>query len=1064
MKIIAVLLSLLLPFGLYAEENADTLFLEMTDNSMLVIPEKFILGQTETNQDITFSLLGDSTITISKSELVTVHKTYPYERPAFLSFKFNNKFNDQLFTDADTLEINPAQGLIRMQAACIGKRLTPSFKLPDGARAYVDGVEQVSKQSSQRFASPVRYTVGYPGQDIYRLVKLDDSKYTLTSTEWVVTDQVELTAEMLSTNAPSNYDEHPANLLDGDASTNFHSTWGSGDYTPLEWFAGAYYGDGESEWPYLQIALPEAMSELQFTYSTRINSDRAPLGFILQASNDGVTWTDIRTFTAETDGLPTLRGATYESPVVELGDAYSYLRLQLTAAQRKNYFVLSEFSIHKVKSVTKESDKVWQPLPMPLSVSNLSSDDAKASLISLLDGDTSSGCTLTYNPATSRWPYVQIQVPELTHNLQFSYTTLLAGDVNGDGEVSIADVTTLVNVILGRSSLPSTESIVNCQLSIVNSFDVNGDGTISIADVTELVNIILGKSQKNYAPLGLELQGSTDGSVWTTLQAFTAEADGLPTMPKASFVSPVIVTDIKYPYLRLQPTASQDAATLRLGSLSLSDVASCHRGLEPYGTNYEVQVDFLTDHSLSEYNVPRIDIWFGDSTSWSSSMWIGQNGKDYYEDAAIQIDGVGIFPDMPRTDIQIKGRGNSSWSQSSSSKNPYRIKFSQKVKPFGMVGGKSWILLANKQTGSMTTNAIAMKMANIVETRGANHIVPVELYINNQYRGSYNFTEKPGFANNSIDLVDESRAVMLELDRNYDEPYKFRDDSYNLPVNLKEPNLANDVEDNLLTKEEAQAQLEKIKKQFNFFTADILSGNTTYVDVESFVRAMFVTDLTRNCEFMHPKSWKLYNPNFLHPDSLWNFGPVWDFDWAYGYNSSPKRYFVDKAETDIFDAASGSDLVGKPFILQLLRGTDTVKKAYYRLWTEFMESGRLEELFEYCDDYFEYVNPSFQHNATKWSDGNDYATHNENAKNWLRLRADFIYQHLDAYDLNDDILDAKEDSETTKVLDLSSVKSRLVNVYSINGMLVRRAVAQIHCLEGLSPGIYIVNGQKYVVK
>lgn len=56
------------------------------------------------------------------------------------------------------------------------------------------------------------------------------------------------------------------------------------------------------------------------------------------------------------------------------------------------------------------------------------------------------------------------------------------GDVNGDGVVTIADVTSLVNVILGKSPAPAS-----------GVADVNGDHAVTIADVTSLVNIILGK-------------------------------------------------------------------------------------------------------------------------------------------------------------------------------------------------------------------------------------------------------------------------------------------------------------------------------------------------------------------------------------------------------------------------------------------------------------------------------------------------------------------------------------------------------------------------------------------
>ena len=60
------------------------------------------------------------------------------------------------------------------------------------------------------------------------------------------------------------------------------------------------------------------------------------------------------------------------------------------------------------------------------------------------------------------------------------------GDVNGDGQITIADVTALVNIVLGKDSTEPHQ--YNHNLA-----DINGDGEITIADVTALVNKILGK-------------------------------------------------------------------------------------------------------------------------------------------------------------------------------------------------------------------------------------------------------------------------------------------------------------------------------------------------------------------------------------------------------------------------------------------------------------------------------------------------------------------------------------------------------------------------------------------
>jgi len=64
--------------------------------------------------------------------------------------------------------------------------------------------------------------------------------------------------------------------------------------------------------------------------------------------------------------------------------------------------------------------------------------------------------------------------------IDFSDGAVLKGDLNNDGAVSIADVTALVNLILGNGTLSATA-------------DMNNDGIISIADVTKLVNVLLGK-------------------------------------------------------------------------------------------------------------------------------------------------------------------------------------------------------------------------------------------------------------------------------------------------------------------------------------------------------------------------------------------------------------------------------------------------------------------------------------------------------------------------------------------------------------------------------------------
>ncbi|MDO4510345.1 MAG: leucine-rich repeat protein [Bacteroidales bacterium] len=56
----------------------------------------------------------------------------------------------------------------------------------------------------------------------------------------------------------------------------------------------------------------------------------------------------------------------------------------------------------------------------------------------------------------------------------------LKGDVNGDGQVNVSDVTALINKILGTATY--ADSVC----------DINADGQVNVSDVTALINLILG--------------------------------------------------------------------------------------------------------------------------------------------------------------------------------------------------------------------------------------------------------------------------------------------------------------------------------------------------------------------------------------------------------------------------------------------------------------------------------------------------------------------------------------------------------------------------------------------
>ena len=433
--------------------------------------------------------------------------------------------------------------------------------------------------------------------------------------------------------------------------------------------------------------------------------------------------------------------------------------------------------------------------------------------------------------------------------------------------------------------------------------------------------------------------------------------------------------------------------------------------MHPYGRAYRVHVDWLTDSA----EVPTIYINTSDGQPITS--------KDYFKDATISIDGHGVFPSMDETPVQIKGRGNSSWSWP---KKPYRLKFAEKQKPLGMTKGKSWVLLSNYQTGSLMSNAIGMKAANLMGAAGANHIVPVDLYLNGEYRGSYNFTEKVGFSNNSIEVYDESVAAMLELDSYYDEPdgQKFRSTPYNLPVNVKEPDFSEGM---------TQLTLETIQTDFNRFMTTLYRGQdiSRYVDIEQLARFMMVNELTLNYEFYHPKSTFCYRESFLEDTCKYIFGPVWDLDWCFGYERHG-NYFINEATSNYWLDMTSMEVTA--FVRDIRFKYAPLGDVYRQLWEEFMENG-LQELLEYCQDYYDFAHNSFDANKAKWGDGTDYKKQAKTAAGWLETRTQKIYDDI-VSGVRPDIAEPVEPIEfaNDKLYTISCKRGDLILSYDHNGL------------------------------
>ena len=525
--------------------------------------------------------------------------------------------------------------------------------------------------------------------------------------------------------------------------------------------------------------------------------------------------------------------------------------------------------------------------------------------------------------------------------------------------------------------------------------NVNTYITIDLPEALDKIQIYYQcRNSIGYNPLIWEVYASNDGDTWKLVRTLDYITDNMPINGSGQeFTSSTIDLGGSYSKLKIVQTLGEYSKNhLVLSELRIKKVTEETGGEPekiqdakyevkriPYGNSYKVKVNWLTDMQNA---VPRIDIDI-DGGQFVTS-------KDYYLNAIFRITGHGIYENFEDS-VQIKGRGNSSWSYS---KKPYRLKFEEKVKPFGLTKGKSWVLLANAQTGSIMANAIAMKIGQMAGAEYTNHIVPVELYMNGQYMGSYMFTEKVGLANNSVD-VDEDTGYLLELDTNSDDEYKFYSKNYNLPVFVKEPDLNDSSTPN------ATARKRTIPDQFNELCNALYQGKEIddMADMGTLANFILANDLALNQELGHPKSIFMFKEIENSSSSKYKFGPIWDFDWGFGYENG-HSYCYYGTTSSLLNSSMYSE-AGYKFFRDLMN-LESFKKHYYKAWVEFMNDNSIDELFDYIDHYYSFAESSFENNLYAPKNAYGFTETDKNRhKEWIKERANFIYENLEKYDIDD---------------------------------------------------------------
>lgn len=233
--------------------------------------------------------------------------------------------------------------------------------------------------------------------------------------------------------------------------------------------------------------------------------------------------------------------------------------------------------------------------------------------------------------------------------------------------------------------------------------------------------------------------------------------------------------------------------------------------------------------------------------------------------------------------MQIRGRGNSTWNIA---KKPYKIKFQQKEKFLGKgyANAKKWTLMANAGDKTLMRNAITSLMGDFLGMKNNPAHKFVDVTLNGTYIGNYQISDQVEVRPHRVNITEQDYPLtahsditggyLLEVDGFKDGNY-FTTPTYQVPVRIHYPD-----EDEISTSQNNYIrtyvrEFEKVLASDDF--ADATKGYRSWVDSVSLANWFIATEVSGNAD-------GYYSTYFYkeQQDSLLYWGPLWDYDIAYG--------------------------------------------------------------------------------------------------------------------------------------------------------------------------------------
>ena len=321
-------------------------------------------------------------------------------------------------------------------------------------------------------------------------------------------------------------------------------------------------------------------------------------------------------------------------------------------------------------------------------------------------------------------------------------------------------------------------------------------------------------------------------------------------------------------------------------------------------------------------------------------MSIDDIDHDTYASAGLQLYSPYGKLEYNKDDIQIKGRGNTTWD---AVKRPFEIKLPENYPLCDLTSCSKWALLADFYDDTGIQNKMIMDLSREIGMEYAIDSDWIDLYINGEYRGTYLLCKDPGTGKGRLQL---NGGYLIEKD--------IRTDDTSPEPNFSVNNNYFKIKDPLPVDSEGIDNISLLVKDIdrNIHT---YSGREqlAHIEVPSFTRR-FMTD-----EFCFRSASMQTNCYFYNRGNTLYAGPCWDYDLSCGKPLSGSYYYdytkslLDRIPDDALDWDS------------LLMQNPEYKAYYDRLFKDSLPV--FEDVIERrIDEYADRISASYTMNRALW--------------------------------------------------------------------------------------------------